>query len=301
MAEVLAVNNVAVITGAASGIGWALAKRCASQRMRVVLADKNAAALSATAAEIRASGVEVLAVPTDVSRAHDMEVLAEAIRSTFGRVHLLCNNAGVGITTPILQSTIEDWEWALGVNLWSVIHGVRVFVPLMRSHQDPCHIVNTASIAGLISPPGLGVYRTTKHAVVAYSEALYHELAEQAPHIKISVLCPGIVKTQILSSAHRAQAMSGDVPAAERLDNTEEQRLKGAFQEGMAPEAVAELVFEAVREERFYILTHPERNWQIRDRMEDILLERNPTGTTTPHSPQNAHQEAEKEESYHGN
>jgi NAD(P)-dependent dehydrogenase (short-subunit alcohol dehydrogenase family) len=250
--------------------------------MRVVLADKDVAALSATAAELQASGAEVLALPTDVSRAADMEALAEATRSTFGAVHLLCNNAGVGITTPILESTIADWEWALGVNLWGVIHGVRVFVPLMRAHHDPCHIVNTASIAGLISPPGLGVYRTTKHAVVAYSEALYHELAQHAPHIKISVLCPGIVKTQIMSSAHRPQATSGDGSVAQRQDHAEEQRLKEALEEGMAPEAVAELVFQAVREERFYILTHPERNWQIRDRMEDILLGRNPTGTTKP-------------------
>lgn len=282
MADVLAPNKVAVITGAASGIGRALAHRCASEGMRMVLADKDATALSATVAELQASGAEVLGVPTDVSRAHDMEALAEATRSTFEAVHLLCNNAGVGITTPILESTIADWEWALGVNLWGVVHGVRVFVPLMRAHQDPCHIVNTASIAGLISPPGLGVYRTTKHAVVAYSEALYHELTEQAPHIKVSVLCPGIVKTQIMSSAHRPQATSGDASAAVRQNNSEEQRLKGALQEGMAPEAVAELVFAAVREERFYILTHPERNWQIRNRMEDILLGRNPTGTTKP-------------------
>ena len=285
MTDVFAANNVAVITGAANGIGRVLARRCASEGMRVVLADKNAAALSATAAELQASGAEILAVPTDVSQAHDMEALAEATRSTFEVAHLLCNNAGVGITTPILQSTIEDWEWALGVNLWGVIHVVRVFVPLMRAHHDPCHIVNTASIAGLISPPGLGVYRTTKHAVVAYSEALYHELAEQAPHIKISVLCPGIVKTQIMSSAHRPQIATENETTMRGQDSEEEQRLQRALEEGMAPEAVAELVFQAVREERFYILTHPERNWQIRDRMEDILLGRNPTGTTRSRFP----------------
>jgi NAD(P)-dependent dehydrogenase (short-subunit alcohol dehydrogenase family) len=282
MTDVFKANNVAVITGAANGIGWALARRCASEGMRVVLADKDAAALSATAAELQASGAQVLAVPTDVSRAHDMEALAEATTSTFGAVHLLCNNAGVGITTPILYSTIEDWEWALGVNLWGVIHGVRVFVPLMRAHHDLCHIVNTASIAGLISPPGLGMYRTTKHAVVAYSEALYHELAEQAPYIKVSVLCPGIVKTQIMSSAHRPHIATENETAKPGQESEEELRLQRALEEGMAPEAVADLVFQAVREERFYILTHPERNWQIRDRLEDILLGRNPTGTTKP-------------------
>jgi short-subunit dehydrogenase len=126
------------------------------------------------------------------------------------------------------------------------------------------------------------VYRTTKHAVVAFSEALYHELAEQAPHIKISVLCPGMVKTQILRSAHRPQAVPAEASATQGQGNAEEQRLQRAQGTGMASQSVAELVFQAVREERFYILTHPERNWQIRDRMEDLLLGRNPTGTTTP-------------------
>src|SRR5207248_11307899 len=121
-----------------------------------------------------------------------LEALADATMRSFGAVHLLCNNAGVGIVTPILESTIADWEWALGVNLWSVIHGVRVFVPIMRAQQVPCHIVNTASIAGLISPPGLGVYRTTKFAVVGFTEALYHELAAQAPHVGVSLLLPGV-------------------------------------------------------------------------------------------------------------
>ena len=285
MAEVFSQGRVAVITGAANGIGRALSLRCAHEGMRVVLADKSVNALSATAAELQALGAEVLAVPTDVSLAHDLEALADAARSTFGAVHLLCNNAGVGIVTPILESTILDWEWALGVNLWSVIHGVRIFLPIMRAQHDPCHIINTASIAGLISPPGLGVYRTTKHAVVAFSEALYHELAEHAPHINVSVLCPAIVKTQILSSAYRAQAMAGNTPAVQRQGNAEELRLRQVQETGMAPEAVAEFVFQAVRKNRFYILTHPERNWQIRDRMEDILLGRNPTGTTTPRPP----------------
>lgn len=237
--------------------------------MRVVLADKNADALHAAAAELQAYGADVLAMPTDVGQARDIEALADATIATFGAVHLLCNNAGVGIVTPILESTVADWEWALSVNLWSVIHAARVFVPLMRAQQVPCHIVNTASIAGLISPPGLGVYRTTKHAVVAFSEALYHELAEQTPHIKVSVLCPGVVKTHIMSSAHRS--------ADRRGDNREERRLQQVGEAGMAPKTVAEHVWEALGEERFYILTHPERNWQIRTRLEDILLGRNPS------------------------
>jgi short-subunit dehydrogenase len=151
---------------------------------------------------------------------------------------------------------------------------VRIFVPIMRAQNEPCHIVNTASIAGLISPPGLSVYRTNKFAVVGFSESLYHELAEQAPQIGISVLVPGMVKTDILSSAQCPGQVQGDV--------REEQRLRQALEAAMPPEAVADLVLEAVREEHFYILTHPERNWQIRNRVEDILLGRNPTGTVAP-------------------
>jgi NAD(P)-dependent dehydrogenase (short-subunit alcohol dehydrogenase family) len=270
-------GTVAVVTGAANGIGRALAQRAAAEGMAVVLADKNAAALSTASAELASTGAEVLAVPTDVSRADEVEALAQAAFSAFGTTHLLCNNAGVGIAAPILESSLEDWEWALGVNLWGVIHGVHSFVPAMRAQSEPCHIVNTASIAGLISPPGLGVYRTTKHAVVAFSEALYHELREVAPHIHVSVLCPGLVRTGILSSARRPGAGTSPAHAA---PNPEEERLRAALDEGMDPEAVADVVFRAIREERFYILTHPARNHQIRTRMEDILLQRNPTGTT---------------------
>jgi NAD(P)-dependent dehydrogenase (short-subunit alcohol dehydrogenase family) len=270
-------DKVAVITGAASGIGRALALRCAQEGMRVVLADKNAEALGSTAAAIQAAGAQVLAVPTDVARAQEIEALAAATLATFGAAHLLCNNAGVGIVTPILDSSSADWEWALGVNLWSVIHGVRVFAPIMRAQNEPGWIVNTASIAGLISPPGLGIYRTTKHAVVALSEALYHELAERAPHVKVAVLCPGIVKTQIMSSAYRSAAGSGDADAVQGQDIQEQQRLRHALDDGMAPEAVADLVFRALREDRFYILTHPERDRQIRNRMEGILQGRNPS------------------------
>jgi NAD(P)-dependent dehydrogenase (short-subunit alcohol dehydrogenase family) len=262
-------DKVAVIIGAASGIGLALARRCAQAEMRVVLVDNNAGALYAAATALQAQGADVLAVPTDVGQARDIEALADATIATFGAVHLLCNNAGVGIVTPILESTVADWEWALNVNLWSVIHAVRVFVPLMRAQQVPCHIVNTASIAGLISPPGLGVYRTIKHAVVAFSEALYHELAANAPLIKVSVLCPGVVKTKSMSSSHRLADDTGD--------NGEERRLQQVIEAGMAPKTVADHVWQALREERFYILTHPERNWQIRAHMEDILLGQNPS------------------------
>lgn len=265
-------NRVAVITGAASGIGFALAKYAACAEMRVVMADKNADALRDAAIRLSVNGAQVLAVPTDVSRAEDLQRLADETLSTFGAVHLLCNNAGVGIATPILDSTAADWEWALGVNLWSVIHATRIFVPRLRAQETASHIVNTASIAGLISPPGLGIYRTTKHAVVAFSEALYHELAERAPHVHVSVLCPGMVKTNILDSAYRDSH-------TDARDDNETARLARMMQDAMPPEQVAAHVFDAVRHNRFYILTHPERNRQIETRLQNILAGRNPSST----------------------
>ena len=265
-------NKVAVITGAASGIGLALALRCIQEGMRVVMADINDDLLQAEAEKIRADGEQVLTVQTDVATAEQIQALANVTLTQFGSVDCLFNNAGVGIATPILKSTVADWEWALGVNLWSIIYGIQIFVPIMQAQGTPCHIVNTASIAGLISPPGLGIYRTTKHAVVAFSEALFHELAAESPQIKVSVLCPGMVKTDILSSATR--------PTAAELvcrDEVEEARLRKAMALGMLPAEVAQITFDALREDRFYILTHPERDDQVRGRMDDILTRRNPT------------------------
>jgi NAD(P)-dependent dehydrogenase (short-subunit alcohol dehydrogenase family) len=259
-------GKTAVITGAASGIGFALAQQSAKEKMRVVMADKNLVALEAAAAQVRALGAEVLAAQTDVSRGAEVMALAEATRSSFGAAHCLFNNAGVGIVTPILRGSDADWEWALGVNLWGAIYGVRAFVPLMREQGDECHIVNTASIAGLISPPGLGIYRTTKFAIVGFSEALRHELAEHAPRIKVSVLCPGMVRTEILQSAYRERESH-----QKDRDEKEEQRLRHVMQDAMPAEQVATLTFDALRRDAFYILTHPERNLQIKLRFEEIL------------------------------
>ena len=172
-------DKAAVITGAASGIGRAMADRCVQEGMKVVLADVELEALAKTEASMKASGATVLAVRTDVSQARDVEALAQETLEAFGDVHLLCNNAGVGTSAAIWEITIADWEWVIGVNLWGVIHGVRVFVPIMLEQDTECHIVNTASILGLISGPGSGAYKVTKHAVVTLSETLYHELAER--------------------------------------------------------------------------------------------------------------------------
>jgi NAD(P)-dependent dehydrogenase (short-subunit alcohol dehydrogenase family) len=267
-------GKVAVITGAASGIGRALAERCARESMRVALADVEPAALDRAAADLRASGAEVLAVTTDVSKAGDVQALAQQTLDAFGAVHLLCNNAGVGAGTTVWESTLADWEWVMGVNLWGVIHGVRTFVPMMLAQGDECHVVNTASIAGLIAGPALGVYKVTKHAVVTLSETLHYDLAMRGANIGVSVLCPEWVNTRIMESArNRPEAFQND-PAAEQI--TPEalaawRYMSAAVQSGMSPAEVADQVFAAIGEGRLYILTHPATKTLVRERMEQIL------------------------------
>ena len=270
-------DKVAVITGAASGIGRALADRCVQEGMKAVLADVEAEPLATAEASLKASGATVLAVQTDVSQARDVEALAQKTMEAFGAVHVLCNNAGVGTEAAVWESTLAEWEWVVGVNLWGVIHGVRVFVPLMLAQDAECHIVNTASMAGLISGPGLGAYKVTKHGVVTLSETLHHELAERGAKVKVSVLCPGIVNTRIMESARNRP---GDLPPTGPRGPASEERweaLRRLVPAGMPAAQVADAVFEALRKNRFYILTHPEGKEAVRTRMEDILQERNPT------------------------
>jgi NAD(P)-dependent dehydrogenase (short-subunit alcohol dehydrogenase family) len=270
-------DKVAVITGAASGIGRAMAERCVQEGMKAVLADVEVESLTQSEADMKAAGATVLAVRTDVSQAKDVEALAQKTLDAFGAVHLLCNNAGVGAGTSIWESTIADWEWVTSVNLWGVIHGVRVFVPIMLAQDTACHIVNTASMAGLIAGPGLGVYRVTKHGVVTLSETLYHELVQRGAKVKVSVLCPGFVNTRIMEAARNRPVL---LPATQPLSPEYAARwdsMRQAVQTGMPPAQVADAVFKALREDKFYILTHPEWKERVRTRMEDILQERNPT------------------------
>ena len=270
-------DKVAVITGAASGIGRALADRCVQEGMKAVLADVEAEPLATAEASLKASGATVLAVQTDVSQVRDVEALAQKTMEAFGAVHVLCNNAGVGTEAAVWESTLAEWEWIVGVNLWGVVHGVRVFVPLMLAQDAECHIVNTASMAGLISGPGLGAYKVTKHGVVTLSETLHHELAERGAKVKVSVLCPGIVNTRIMESARNRP---GDLPPTGPRGPASEERweaLRRLVPAGMPAAQVADAVFEALRKDRFYILTHPEGKEAVRTRMEDILQERNPT------------------------
>jgi NAD(P)-dependent dehydrogenase (short-subunit alcohol dehydrogenase family) len=273
-------GKVAVVTGAASGIGRGLAEKCAQEGMQVVLADIEEKALMRASQELKAAGAQVLAIQTDVSKATDVEALAQKTMATYGTVHLLFNNAGVGAGTMIWESTLADWEWTMGANLWGVIHGIRTFVPLMLEQQTEGHIVNTASIAGLTAGPGLGIYKVTKHGVVTLSETLYHELALRGAHIKVSVLCPGFVSTQIMDSARNRPVQLQNDLAEERMSPESEamvQFMRQAVEAGMPPYQVADIVFQAIRDEKFYILTHPEWKEAIRVRMEDILQERQPT------------------------
>ena len=273
-------GKVAVITGAASGIGRGLAEHCAQEGMKVVLADVDEAALTQAERELKDAGAEVLAVRTDVSKADDVEALARRALGAFGAVHLLFNNAGVGAGTTVWESTLADWEWVLGVNLWGVIHGVRTFVPLMLEQADECHIVNTASMAGLVSGPALGVYKVTKHGVVSLSETLCCELAAVTPNVKVSVLCPAGVNTNVMDSERNRPAELRNASAGQSAHpavRQSEEMLRRLVATGMPPSEVAAAVFDAIRDGRFYILTHPTWKPLVRKRMEDILQERTPS------------------------
>jgi NAD(P)-dependent dehydrogenase (short-subunit alcohol dehydrogenase family) len=271
-------GKVAVVTGAASGIGRALAERFAAEGMKVVLADIEQAALTRTVDALAARGATVRAVPTDVARSGGVEALAAETLNAFGAVHLLCNNAGVVTAGPTWELSVADWEWVLGVNLWGVIHGIRTFVPIMLRQDTECHIVNTASMAGLVSTPMNAPYNVSKHGVVTLSETLQHDLSLRGARIKVSVLCPGWVNTRIIESernrpADLAAGASTPTPEQQAMEDTVRQLLAT----GLPPEQVAARVFAAIREERFYVLTHPEWKEMIRTRMEDILEERPPT------------------------
>ncbi len=271
-------GKVAVITGGASGLGRAMAERFARAGMSIVLADVEPKALAKAEAEMKAAGAKVIGVRADVSKADEVEALAQQTLAAFGGVHLVANNAGVAEGGNVWDNTVADWEWVLGVNLWGVIHGVRVFTPIMLAQGSEGHIVNTASVAGLLSPPGMGIYSVSKHAVVALSECLHQDLAQKTDKVKCSVLCPAYVPTGIADSGRNRPAALSATRHKSAADLALDASLKKAVQSGKLSAAdVAEKVYESVRDERFYILTHPKIKPSIQWRMEDILQERNPT------------------------
>lgn len=268
-------GKVAVVTGAASGFGRALALRCAGERMRLALADVEEKGLAETARLAGERGAESLTVKCDVSRWDDVEALAARTYDRFGAAHLLFNNAGVAVAGPVWGATLEDWQWVLGVNLMGVVHGVRAFVPRMLRQGAECHVVNTASVAGLLSVPGQGVYCVSKHAVVTLSECLLHDLRAEGAPIGVSVLCPAFVNTGIADSGRNRPA---ELAATNPLAGPHEERLRHAVRSGrLSADDVAAAVMDAVASGRFYVLTHPRIKPAIEARMRDILEERAPT------------------------
>jgi NAD(P)-dependent dehydrogenase (short-subunit alcohol dehydrogenase family) len=277
-------DKVAVVTGGASGLGLAMARIFASEGMKLVLADVEEESLRRVETDFRKAGVPVVGLKTDVSRAQDVERLAEKTLAMFGGAHLLCNNAGVAPGGLVWENTLPDWEWVLGVNLWGVIHGVRVFLPIMLRQDTECHVVNTASVAGLLSVPGMGAYCVSKHAVVTLTECLYHDLAQRDAKVGVSVLCPAFVPTGISDSERNRPAHLRNAPRSKTAEEQErEEQMRKAVSSGrVSAEDVANRVLEAVKENRFYILTHPKIKGAIQVRMEDILAERAPTDTSRP-------------------
>ena len=272
-------GKIAVITGAASGIGRAIAHTCAQERMKIVLADIDEKALYNLENELALTGIELLALTIDVSKKEDILRLADLTIETFGRVDLLFNNAGVESGSLLWNTPIEEWEWVLNVNLWGVIHAIRVFIPLMLKQPKKCYIINTASRVGLESGPGMGSYRISKHALVSLSETLYHELKLVNSNIQVSVLCPGYVQTQLYNSHRNAPEQvnqnksNGLIP----IESMIERMNMNAMINGMAPNDIAAAAFEGIRNGDFYILTDSDSKNSVQQRMDDILHDRMPT------------------------
>jgi NAD(P)-dependent dehydrogenase (short-subunit alcohol dehydrogenase family) len=253
-------GRVAVVTGAASGLGLAMAQRFAAAGMRVVLSDIDVEGVREAAADLSDTGADVRAVAADVARSDQVERLAVEAFAAFGAVHVLCNNAGVVKSARTWALTLDDWEWVLGVDLWSVIHGVRSFLPRMLAQRQPGHVVNTASMTGLLPMPKLAAYSTAKSGVVALSESLLHDLAAEGADIGVSVFCPGFVATRITDSARNRPAALG------RTAPSSGPRTVEGVAATMTAEQAADHVLDAVRSGRFWILTHPDYRSVIQER-----------------------------------
>ena len=268
-------GRVAVITGGASGIGRAMAELFARVGMKAVLADVESRALNQTARDIRSSGTEVLAIRTDVSKSSSVENLARQTLKAFGGVHILCNNAGVyppDRFSPIWEVPLEDWKWALDVNLFGIVHGIRAFMPRMLESGEEGHVVNTASLAGMLSGAVSPVYGATKHAAVRLTEAMYATLREQKAKIDVSVLCPGMVQTSIFRSERNRPGKLRGVGAPSKYKSLGDLPMQNA----MSPAEVAEQVFEAIKKRQFYVITTSGCDDALRARMNAILKRENP-------------------------
>ncbi len=276
-------GRTAVVTGAASGMGLALATRFVDAGMKVVMADIEADPLEEAAGKLRADGADVLAVPTDVSDGDQVDELAARAVDAFERVHVLCNNAGVGNSGMIATLTTADWSWVLGVNLWGVIHGLRAFLPGMLAHGEEGHVVNTSSMAGLFAAATMGPYCASKFAVVAISETLHQEMSITGSKIGVSVLCPGMVSTRIHQAERNRPGRDRGVVydpnsrfGADAIDGA------GALGDALDPSVVAEHVHDAIAERRFYVITHPDWLGGVSTRMQAILDDGSPDLSREP-------------------
>ncbi|MDP1646693.1 MAG: SDR family oxidoreductase [Rubrivivax sp.] len=277
-------GGIAVITGAASGFGLEASRIAARLGMKVVMADVQADALELSRHEIEGLGAQVLALRTDVARAADVDALAQATVQRFGVPHFVFNNAGVGAGGLIWEHSARDWDWVFGVNVMGVAHGVRAFTPLMlaAAGADPAyrgHIVNTASMAGLLNPPNMGLYNASKHAVVSLSETLYQDLSLVSERVHAHVLCPYFVPTGITrSDRNRPPEMADATAGPTRSQAIQQAMIDQAVSKGRVTAAqVAQFVFDACRDNRFYIYSHPQALAAVQTRLEDIMTPRNPS------------------------
>jgi NAD(P)-dependent dehydrogenase (short-subunit alcohol dehydrogenase family) len=266
-------GRVAVVTGGASGIGRGMAEAFAAQGMKLVLADVEEPALAATTQELKGGGADVIGVRCDVTSPKSVAELAERALAQHGAVHVVCNNAGVAGAAnmgALWELPLADWEWVLGVNTWGVIHGMRAFLPILVQ-QPEAHVVNTASLAGTIASGG--IYGVSKHACVAISEALYRECQLRAPHVGVSVLCPGWVNTRILESERNRPEAPRPAPAAAPSSEFGAQReiVAALLKGGLQPRRVGEIVVDGIRANRFYLFTHPHWNYMMKARFDAIL------------------------------
>ena len=282
-------GRVAVITGAGSGFGREFARLGATRGLRLALADINQAALDSVVAELRETGADVIGVQTDVSRADAIQALADASMAQFGAVHLLFNNAGVGSGGFVWESTDADWQWVMGANVWSVIHGVRIFTPLMLAHGEPAHIVNTASAAGLINAPNMGIYNVSKHAVVALSETLYQDFRLIHASVGVSVLCPAFVPTGIAHShRNRPAELANSTPPTPSMLAAQQSSVKAVESGRISAPEIAAMTFAAIDAGQFYIVPHKKILDIVQQRMTDIVSEQNPSdmfALTPEHAP----------------
>ncbi len=268
-------GKVAVITGAASGIGFGIAKRAAREGMKVVLADVEEEALGMAEEKIKAAeAAATISVRTDVSRYEDYESLAGQAYDTFGAVHLLCNNAGVAVavTRPIWACTIDDWRWITGVNYWGVVHGIRAFVPRMLEGGQEGHIVNTSSSAGLLSGPALGPYKAAKHAVLSMTETLANDLITAGSKLRASALCPSFVATGLRNSGrNRPGALSDGVQRTAAEQEAEDRMSVASRERGIHPDQVGDILFDAIKEDKLYVFTDDNPKETASKRLEEIL------------------------------